>query len=285
MTFRISKKWTGLILLSPVIFSFCLFSAYPFFNGLSLAFYKYNIFEQTFIGFENFKKLFSDKYFWIALKNTLKFVIILVPIMVFVPLIISLFAIELPKKLGSFYRFAFYIPNVTAGVIITAVWRWFLHPNGLINGLLNKEILWLGGNPQAFWSIIMVMATTGLGVQLVLYMAALAAVDQSLIEAALLEGAEWRHRVWYIYIPSIFPVVIFMLITRTGGLFQIYQYPLLMTGGGPNYGTSTICLQIYQHGFQYGNMGYASAIAMILLLIVLTTVIIQKYIGKRIENN
>jgi len=269
----------GLAMVSPALLLFLLFSVYPLISGVILSFYDASVFGKAFIGWGNYREIFTNQRFWKGFVNVLKFTAISIPVEIFLPLFIGALAVRLSKALQFTVRFAFYIPNLAAGVVIASVWKWIFHPSrGILNWLLGIDIAWLAENPYAFYAITIMMLSSVMGMTVIIYMAAFSAINKDLYEAAKLDGCgEWGELI-HVTIPQILPIMMFIAITRTIGVLQIWQLPFLMTGGGPNYGTTTITLQIYQNGFQFQRWGYASALGVVLLVLTLIFSVTQKYL-------
>lgn len=270
-------------MVSPALLLFLLFSIYPLFYGVVLSFYDASVFGKYFIGLSNYREILGDWRFWKGIGNAVKFALISIPIEVFLPLMIGALASRMSRTFQFTVRFAFYVPNLAGGVITVAVWQWIFHPSGILNRLLGTDIAWLAQNPYAFYAITIMMLSSVMGMSIIIYMAAFGAINKDLYDAAKLDGCgEWRELI-HVTIPQILPIIAYIAITRTIGVLQIWQLPFLMTGGGPNYGTTTITLQIYQHGFLSQRWGMASALGMFLLLITMTVAVAQKYLLRNRE--
>ena len=273
------EKITGLLMVSPALFLFCLFTVYPLFSGLALSLHEASAFGKSFIGFANYREMFSNPRFWKGVLNTLKFTAICIPIEVVFPLVVGALASRMSRAFQFGVRFAFYVPTIAAGVVIAAVWKWIFHPTaGVLNWALGTEIAWLATNPYTFIAIIIMLLSSVMGMTIIIYMAAFGGIKKDLYEAARLDGCNAAQELYHITIPQMLPVIAFIAITRTIGLLQIWQLPFLMTGGGPNYGTTTITLQLYQNGFHFQRLGYASAMGVVLLFITMVFSITQKYL-------
>jgi multiple sugar transport system permease protein len=172
------KYLPGILFVLPSVVLFCIFTIYPTFASISLGFFRAEIRYREFIGFGNFAYLIRNEEFWIAIWNTLKYIAFGVPPIVLIPLGISILAYRLSKPIQSFIRFAFYLPHLAAGVVISIVWRWIFNPlYGLANYLLElvgaEPLLWLADPTWAFVAICIVLISSGIGVNLLLYMASL----------------------------------------------------------------------------------------------------------------
>ena len=238
-----------------------------------------NVFGKKFVGLDNFREMFSSHLFWKGFRNTLLFTGITTPIITIVPLLISALAVRTIRSFQYGVRFAFYIPEIAAGVVIVGVWKWIFDPmHGLANSIFKTNIGWLGQNPYAMVAIEAMLIWGGFGMAIMFYMARLLAIDKEIYDAAKIDGAKWYHEIRYISVPLVMPMVAFVAITRTIGYLQTWEYPWMMTGGGPNNGTTTIALQMYKNTALLGRWGYAAAIGVFLLVVTLTIAIIQRRI-------
>lgn len=277
---RLSRaKWLGLGMVSPALAFFLLFNIYPLLSGVVLSFQDASIFGVQFIGLQNYRELFASERFWKGLLNALRFTAISIPIEVILPLLIGGLASRMSKAFQFTVRFAFYVPSLAGGVITVAVWQWIYHPSrGLLNHILGTDIAWLATNPYAFYALTLMMLCSVMGTTIIIYMAAFGAINKELYDAAKLDGCgEWGEMI-HVTVPQILPIIAYIAITRTIGVLQIWQLPFLMTGGGPNYGTTTITLQMYQNGFLFQRWGYASALGMVLLFVTMIVAVSQKYL-------
>ncbi len=264
------------LFLLPALFFFITFSAYPIIRSIQLSFYDANIMSMEFIGFKNYIAIFQNERILKAFINTFKFTAFIVPIVTIIPLIIAVIGYRMGKVLQSIIRFAYYIPVLTAGPIVIMIYLWILHPTGILNQFLGRQILWLGSNPEAFFAISMIMISVDLGMTIIIYSAAMTTIDIELYDAAKLDGCNGIQEDWYITVPMIFPTVGFIFFIKIVGISQIFLFPMLLTGGGPNYGTNTAILEVYLQAFQYGKYGFASAIGVIFAVVIGTVALIQR---------
>ena len=274
-----SAKW-GAAFVTPSLLFFAVFSAYPIIKGITLSFSQASVFGSQFIGFDNFAEFLSDPLFWRGVKNALLFTAYTVPFTALFPLFLALIVARSGEQLHNFLRFAFYIPGLSAGVIIAALWKWLFHPTkGFLNAALGTKIAWLGSNPYAFYSIEAVMLSTAISLPFILYLGRIIMIDNAIFEAALIDGCGWIRASWYISLPLTMPIVGFVVIVTTIGTLQVWQLPFIYTGGGPNYGTTTVVLQIYQN-LMFGRWGYASAMGLFLLIVTAGLTVLQKKVFK-----
>lgn len=261
----------------------------PLLEGIKLSFFEAGLTTQVFTGLDNYFRLFKDPFFWLQLKNTVIFVALLVPLTVIIPLSISLVIFRFNKPLQSFFRAAFYLPAVSAGVVMSMVWIWIFHPIfGLLNYLLSLvhlgSVPWLGQPNTARLAVVIVTLDWLIGMKIILYLAALAAIPKNIYEAASIDGANPWQKFWKITLPLVIPTTVFIVVVSTIGIFQIWESIFLLTAGGPAYSTMSIAYRIYRLGFLYFRFGEASAHAVVLLIIVFTASFLQfSYLNKKLE--
>ena len=205
-----------------------------------------------FVGLANYKELFTDPIFLGALKNTFIIVVVSVPVTCAFSLWVSSAIVDLPEWATSLFRCVFYLPVVTGSVAVTVVWKWMYNNYyGIFNylgktlGLIDKNINWLGDERFALGCIILILLTTSVGQPIVLYVSALGNVDQSIVEAAEVDGATDFQCFWKIKWPAIMPTTLYILVITTINSFQCFALIQLLTSGGPNHSTDTIMYYIY----------------------------------------
>lgn len=286
---RIKRSWSAYLFVLPAFLFFVVFVFKPMIEGILFGFFKVGIAERTFVGFKNYKIMVSDPLFWIALKNTLIFLLIVVPMKVFLALIIALILSRYGHSIQSFFRGAFYLPAISAGVVITYVWWWIFNPlYGPLNYLLSlvgiPQIMWLSEPNWARLAVILVLLNWTIGLGVILYLSALAAIPKSIYEAADVDGASSLRKCFNITIPLILPITVFILVITTIGVFQMWEVIFLLTSGGPNFATTSIVLRIFNLGFVDFDFGLASAHATVLLLMTFIVVFFQfRWLNKEVE--
>lgn len=231
--------------------------------------------KDVFVGFSNYIELFQDSIFLGALKNTLIIVVVSVPVTCIFSLWVATTIVDLPAWSTSLFRIIFYLPVVTGSVAVTVVWKWmFNNYYGIFNyvgkatGLLSKNINWLGDAKYALGCIILILLTTSVGQPIVLYVSALGNVDQSLVEAAEVDGATKLQTFWQIKWAQIMPTTLYILVITTINSFQCFALIQLLTSGGPNHSTDTIMYYIYYSAFKLYRYGYGDAMGVILAIII-----------------
>ena len=223
----------------------------------------------TFIGLGNYIEMFQDKVFLKGLLNTAIIVVVAVPTVTAFSLWVSSAIYQMKPVSRSFFRCVFYLPVVTGTVAVTVVWKWMFNTyNGLINQVFGTSTNWLGNEMTAIWCIILILFTTSIGQPIVLYVAALGNVDQSLIEAAEVDGATKLQVFWKIKWPQILPTTLYILVITTINSFQCFALIQLLTSGGPNNATTTIMYYIFDTVYKYQRFGYANAMGVILAIII-----------------
>lgn len=241
----------------------------------------------VFIGLSNYVELFHDEIFLRAFKNTLLIVVVSVPVVCVFSLWVASVIYDLKGWATSAFRVIFYLPVVTGSVAVTVVWKWmFNNYYGIFNylgksaGLIGENINWLGDERFALWCIILILLTTSVGQPIVLYVSALGNVDQSLIEAAQVDGSSRTRIFWRIKWPQILPTTLYILIITTINSFQCFALIQLLTSGGPNHATDTIMYYIYYTCFKLYRYGYANAMGVVLAIIIAIISGIQYKLGQ-----
>lgn len=269
--------------LLPSLFFFVAFVVIPMFICVVYSFLEYGLGGvQGFAGFDNYLKLFQDEVFHAGLRNTILIVVVAVPTVTAFSLWVSSAIYKMHAIPRSFFRCVFYLPVVTGSVAITVVWKWILNPyNGLLNQVTdNVGFDWLGNPKTAIWFIILILFTTSIGQPIVLYVAALGNVDQSLIEAAQVDGATKLQVFWKIKWPAIMPTTLYVLVITTINSFQCFALIQLLTRGGPLNSTMTIMYQVYDTAYRLQDFGYANAIGVVLAIIIAIFSAIQFKVAK-----
>ncbi len=269
---------TGYMFLLPSLIFFVGFVVIPMIICIWLSMTNANMHGGgSFIGLQNFVNLWQDEIFIEALWNTFLIVIVSVPTVCAFSLWVSSAIYKMKGPALSAFRCIFYLPVVTGSVAVTVVWKWmFDNYTGLFNsvlkgtGILEKGINWLGDERTAIWCIILILFTTSVGQPIVLYVSALGNVDQSLVEAAQVDGATDLQVFWKIKWPQMMPTTLYILVITTINSFQCFALIQLLTQGGS--GTQTVMFYIYWTAFklteQVGHFGYANAMGVILAIFI-----------------
>ncbi|MDQ3467769.1 MAG: sugar ABC transporter permease [Chloroflexota bacterium] len=239
--------------------------------------------ERPFVGLENFRRLGSDGTFWRSLRNTWVYVIVGVPVSLILSLAIALGLQKLTRFVG-FYRMLYFVPYVTSLVAVSWVWRWMYTPNGIFNEILGGVNLgpfkFLQSPDLAIYSIITMTIWQGLGFQIVIFLAGLESIPDTYYEAAALDGATAWRRFRDVTFPLLNPTLVFLTVVGVIGSLQVFTQIRNMTSqgqGGPLSSTISLVLYVYRQAFEAlpSRMGYASAMTVVLFLMILVITIVQ----------
>lgn len=265
---------------SPWILGFLLFYFGPMLASFWLSLTNYSVLLPTrFMGFSNYSAMFEDDLLGISIWNTAYYAALAVPTSMAAGLGLAMVLNRGDLRGRSFLRSAFYVPAIMPLVAVSILWIWLLQPRfGLINTLLYflsiKGPNWLG---DPAWSKpgLVVMNLTGVGINMVIFLAALQGVPTHLYEAAELDGANRLRKFWHVTIPMISPAIFFVVVIGFINSFQVFTQAYIMTEGGPADSTLFYVLYLYRHAFNYFKMGYASAMAWLLFIVIVVLTYIQ----------
>lgn len=277
---EIKKNYVSYLFLIPKLILFFTFIVIPVVWAFILSFQEYGIFGSEWVGLGNYLDVFHDKAFGKALTNTLIYTAVTVPFNVVSALIIATLTYSLGRVAQSFFRAAFYLPTVASMVIIAMVWRWMYNYDfGLFNYVLGwfgvEKVNWLGQSNSALWAIIIMQCLIPFGVGIILYLASMGSISQTLYEAATIDGANSFQKWIKITIPLLKPSTLYLVLLSTIGSFQVFTQIIMMTGGGPDDATETLVHLIYKTGFRDFEFGVAAAQSVVLFFIILVFSIIQ----------
>ncbi len=275
----------GYLFIAPNFIVVLVFTIIPVFFSLYMSLTDWNILSApNFVGLANYEKLLSDPVAKETFFNTFYFTIISVPINVIITLVLAVMLNQKLRGIG-FYRTAYYLPVISASVAVSLMFMWILSYNGLLNQLLElvglKPGKWLTDPNLALNSVIGVTIWKGLGMNMIIFLAALQDIPSEMLEAAAIDGANRFQQFTKITIPLISPVIFFVTITGVIGSFQSFDLVYNMTHGGPGHATTLIGYYIWQQAFNYLHMGYGAALAYVLFIIILILTIIQWALRKR----
>lgn len=282
-------KW-GYIFISVAMAVFLVFTVYPLISAFLISFQKFKPLGSEWVGLENYKALLKDELFFKSILNTTIYTIGAVPVNLIISFGIALLMFPLSKRLQTMFKAIYYLPSVASGVTMSLVWLWIFDP--LPAGLLNRLVSlfgipnqnWLGSTKTAMLSLLLMTWLGNHGKSIIIYVAALGGIPDSLFEVADIEGASFIKKVRYIILPLLKPTTLFLTVTGVIGSFQVFMNAYLMTSGGPNNATTMIGLLIFRNAFTYFNFGVASAQALVLTLIIVVISVFQfKYFGEDVE--
>lgn len=268
--------WYGLLFTAPAILGFIIFTLGPMIASLVLSLTNYNVFKEhtSFVGFGNYARLFSgeDELFYKSLGVTFYFVLLRVPAVIIVSFAIALL-LNMNVKGRAVFRTIIYLPSIVPAVASAMIWMWLMNPD---LGLLNSMLGWLH-IPASNWlyaegSVIpSVVLTTlwGIGSTVIIFLAGLSGIPQSYYEAIEVDGGGWYSKLRQITIPMVSPTLFFNTIMAIIGSFQVFNEAYILTQGGPNNRSLFYVFYLWRTGFRDTEMGYASALAWILFLIIM----------------
>jgi multiple sugar transport system permease protein len=279
---------SGYLFIAPAVALFAVFQIYPLFRTAVLSFREFVGSAFVNVGFRNYGELFSDTIFARSLLNSALFVVINIPAILAFTLFVSYRIYRSHRVLLGFYRIAFYLPSVASIVTISVVWKNLLNPvMGLANYVLGlagrAPVVWLGQG-YAFGSLTVILFTINVGMSLILYISAMQNIPAALVEAARIDGAGQRKVFFSIVLPLVVPTTLFVVVINTINLFQSFALVNLLTKGGPYYATSTIVFQIYDTAFSLQRYGLASAMGIVLGVVIAVVSLVQyKIVNRDVE--
>lgn len=267
------KNFAAWAFLLPFLILYVIFMIYPIINGfiISLTTGDFGV-TSKFDGLANYIYMMKDKYFWQALLNTIFFVIISTPAVVIFGLISALI-VNSRIKGRIFLRVTFFLPYILSISVMASIWKFILQPyTGLLNGILHQlgvanEIYWLGNSSLAWFSILLATLWWTVGFNMILFLAGLQEIDDSLYEAASIDGANSWRKFWSITFPSLKGVIVLVVLLQTIASFKLFGQPWLLTGGGPGTSTRPIVQYIYETAFRRWDSGYAASMSYVLFIV------------------
>ena len=275
----------GWLMVSPWLIGFICFSALPMFASLIISFTEWDMLSKPeWVGFENYKTLFfEDPLALHSLNITILFTIVSIPLNIVFGLALAMLLNTSIRGLAIF-RTIYYLPAILSGVAVALMWRWIFSTEfGLLNALLSmigiEGPAWLTDRIWVLPSFV-IMRLWSVGGGMIIYLAGLQSIPTNLYEAANIDGANWWHRTRFITLPMLSPTIFFQLIVGFIFSMQIFTEAFIMTNGGPADASLFYLLYLYRTAFQYFDMGYASALAWVLFVVILVLTIILFKTGK-----
>ena len=284
-------NWAAWGFVAPALLVIAVFFLLPVLTGLALSFTDFDIYALAdirnlrFVGLANYAHLLHTPLFWSALGNTLYFVGVGVPLSIATSLGAALLLNSKLARFRPFFRTALFAPVVTTLVAVAIVWRYLLHTrSGLINYGLQAiglpAIDWLGDPHWAMPAIILFAVWKNFGYNMIIFLAGLQSIPVELYEAARIDGASPWQQLRHITLPALAPIVLLVSILTTAGYFQLFAEPYVMTQGGPLQSTVSVLYFMYEEGFKWWNLGFASAIAFILFVLMFAVTLLQLYVAR-----
>ena len=269
---KIKKNITPWLFIAPALFFILCFSIYPLIETIYLSFMTQRRGDIVFAGLQNFKRLLSDQYFYVSLKNSLIYLVIQVPIMTMLAILLSIALHSGIRKLKGLFRTVYFIPFIVESVAYSLIFILLFQESGVVNFLLSllsiEPIMWLTQTWPARILIMLIMTWRWTGYNMIIILAGLQGIPNDYYEAATIDGANAFHKFTHITLPMLKPVILFSTILSTIGTLNLFTEPYLLTNGGPNNSTISLGLYIYRQAFQSINLTYAATISVAILVIV-----------------
>ena len=286
LALSLKKSITGYLFIIPAVTILTLFLFVPVVLAFLISMTDWNIYgladpsSVSFVGLKNYKAVFRDDIFWKSLWNTMFFTVVGVPFTVMISLLCATALNEKFVKMKTFFRTAYFLPVVSTIVAVAVIWRWIYNPEyGIFNWILKNlslpEFNWLADPRTALTSLILMAAWKNFGYNMVIFLAGLQSIPEALYESARIDGANVWQLFLHVTLPGLRTTTVFVVIMSTIGYLQFFAEPYVMTKGGPLNSTMSIVLYMYNQGFKFFELGYASALAYILFGIIFVFTFIQ----------
>jgi multiple sugar transport system permease protein len=278
----------GLFFIAPALIGFAVFVAGPMIATVVLSLMKYDLFSRpSFVGLANFEAMLSDRRLWKVFSNTAFFAVFAVAGNVGLGVVLAvLLNRNMSKTVQYAYRAAFFFPSLVGLIFVAVIWQFlFQRDTGVINyylGLIGIEpVRWLSSARNALWSVIILDIWKNVGFAMLIATAGLQSISKDYYDAARVDGSSSLRTFWQITVPLLSPTILFLLTMNTIGAFKVFESIVVLTNGGPGDASRSLVMYIYEQGFKSFNMGYASAISLLLLTITVIVTAIQFALSKR----
>jgi multiple sugar transport system permease protein len=290
----VKVHWAAWMFVGPALAVIAVFFLLPVLAGLALSFTDFDIYALAdidnlrFVGLANYVELLQTPLFWKALGNTVYFVGVGVPLSIAASLGAALLLNSRLARFKPFFRVALFAPVVTTLVAVAIVWRYLLHTRaGFINYGLESvglgAIDWLGDPNWAMPAIILFAVWKNFGYNMIIFLAGLQSIPEELYEAARIDGASSWQQLRFVTLPALAPIVLLVSVLTMAGYFQLFAEPYVMTQGGPLQSTVSVLYFMYEEGFKWWNLGFASAIAFMLFVLMFAVTMLQLFIARARE--
>ena len=277
-----SKHRTGMLFLTPAVALNLVFFVHPLIRVFQMSFYNWSVLgTNRFLGLGNYERLVNDPLFWKSLSNTVIYTLIVTPGIFLLALALALLLnTKLPGT--NVFRTIYFVPVAISFVVASLVWLWIFNElYGILNyalsslGIISSRVSWLGSTWNARLSVSTMVIWKTAGFSMMILLAGLQGVPVEVYEAASIDGANARQRLLYVTLPIIRPTFVMALMVSLIGSFLAFDHFHVMTQGGPANGTITIVMYIFRTGFEYFNLGYGSAMSIVLLIVLIILSLIQ----------
>ena len=272
--FKYYKKWAPYLFLLPAVVILLIFFFIPFFQTIGLSFFDYsnNIYNPNFIGIKNYIEIFKNPVFYKVMLNTIIYLIVAVPILAIFPLFLAILINQKIRAL-TMYKILIYLPVIVSIVVAAIAFKWLYAQDGILNYFMQlfhlSKIGWLTDPKYAIYSVIILTIWKGIGYYMMIYLASLMSVPKELYEACDIDGANFIQKHLTVTVPHLMPTIALVTTISSISAMKIFAEIYIMTKGGPINSTKTIVYYIYEKAFETLDLGYASAMAVILLAIVM----------------
>jgi ABC-type sugar transport system permease subunit len=287
---EIARHWLDYLFISPFFITFVIFKLYPLLWAFQLSFSQWRGFgPMRWVGFENYKYALNDPYILQSLLNTLQFAYILLPTGIFLSILLAVILNNRKLPGRGIFRTIYFLPYVTSSVIVAIVFTQLFDDHmGWVNRGLEAvgldPVAWLRGSQWGAKSVVILLTHWGgLGYNVLLFLGGLQAIDQELYEAARIDGANEWQIFWRITLPLLYPMIFFLTIIATIGLLNMFNQPYMLTEGGPRGATTTVMLRLYEFGVGQQRYGDASALGILVGLLVIVISVIQLRLLRRAD--
>ncbi len=274
------RTLTAYLFLCPALVLLAVFTFYPVIFGTALSLFDYDVISPPrYVGFAQFRALWGDRYFWIALQNSVKYLAV-VPALQICAIILALW-VRRPFRGMAWFRAAYYLPAVTSIVVVGLVWRWLYDEAGVLNyvllraGIIHAPVHWLSNPDIALYAVMAVTWWKGLGYYMVIYLAGLEAIPPEFAEAAAIDGAGPVARLVQVTIPLLRPSILLASTLSAIAALRVFEEVYVMTGGGPIYSTYTVFYYMFDEAFGSLHLGYAAAVGVVLAAVTIVLSVVN----------
>jgi putative chitobiose transport system permease protein len=274
------RTLTAYLFLCPALVLLVVFTFYPVVFGTALSLFDYDVISPPrYVGFAQFRALWGDRYFWIALQNSVKYLAV-VPVLQICAIILALW-VRRPLRGIPWFRAAYYLPAITSIVVAGLVWRWLYDEAGVLNyvllraGIVHAPVHWLSNPAIALYAVMAVTWWKGLGYYMVIYLAGLEAIPPEFAEAAAIDGAGPVTRLVQVTIPLLRPSILLASTLSAIAALRVFEEVYVMTGGGPVYSTYTIFYYMFDQAFGSLHLGYAAAVGVVLAAVTIVLSVVN----------
>lgn len=277
--YPIQRRATPYLFLLPALIVLGLTVFYPALQAFYLSFTRYDLIDQPqWIGWENFKRLGSDRVFWQTLRNTLLYLVCVVPVLAIAPLALAILVNQKLKGI-RWFRVAYYTPVIISMVVAGIAWKWLYADNGLLNQFVRSlgfsGVPWLTDPNLAIFSVMAVTIWKGLGYYMVIYLAGLQSIPAELYEAAAIDGSDGVRKHWDITVPLMQPYLVLVAVISAISATKVFEEIFIMTKGGPLNSSKTIVYYVYEQAFDKLEISYACTIGLVMFLLILVLSIVR----------